>query len=52
MVLELEEMATNYERINSLEYGVDELRNEVGNIRGSLQRMGVVIQYLVNASMA
>ena len=36
MVSELEEMATNHERIDSLEFGVDELRNEVGDIRGSL----------------
>ena len=35
-----------------LEFGVDELRNEVEDIRGSLQRMKAVIQQLVVASMA
>ena len=30
MVSERGEMATNRERIDSLEFGVDELRNEVG----------------------
>ena len=44
-------MTINYERIDSLEFGVDELRNEVGDIRGGLQRMEAVIQLLVEASM-
>ena len=35
-----------------LEFGVDELRNEVEDIRGSLQRMKAVIPQLVVASMA
>ena len=29
-------MTTNCERIDSLEFGVDELRNKVRDIRGSL----------------
>ena len=52
MVSKLEEMATNRERIDSLKFGVDELRNEMGDIRGSLQRMEDVIQQLVETSMA
>ena len=36
LVSEPEELATNHERINSLEFRVDELRNEVGDILGSL----------------
>ena len=51
MVSELEEIATNCEMIDSLEFGVDKLRNEMGDIRGSLQRMEVAIQQLVKASM-
>ena len=51
MVSELEEMATNCEMIDSLKFGVDELRNEVRDIRGSLQRMETAIQQLIEASM-
>ena len=36
MISELEKMATTRERIDSLELRVDELRNEMGDIRGSL----------------
>ena len=51
MVLELEEMDTNCEMIDSLKFGVDELRNEVRDIGGSLQRMETSIQQLIEASM-
>ena len=44
-------MTTNCERIDSLEFGVDELRNKVRDIRGSLQRMEAAIQKFVKASM-
>ena len=39
MESELKEMTTNRERIDPLEFGVDELRNKMEDIRGSLQRM-------------